>query len=65
MWLRNNSTELRVGMLLSVVGAPLSLGGAFLYTLPEPGFPLLYIGLSCLVTGLVMVGASASGRGRR
>ncbi len=65
MWLRNNGTELRVGMLLAFVGVPLSLGGAFLYTLPEPAFPLLYIGLSCLFTGLAMVGANTSGRRRR
>ncbi|WP_244290771.1 hypothetical protein [Streptomyces virginiae] len=54
-----------MGVLLVAVGAPVSISGAVLYVLPGPGFPVLLIGLACLVTGLVMVGANASRRSRR
>ncbi|MFF4260750.1 hypothetical protein [Streptomyces virginiae] len=64
-WLGRNAAEFRMGVLLVAVGAPVSISGAVLYVLPGPGFPVLLIGLACLVTGLVMVGANASGRSRR
>lgn len=65
IWLRANATEFRAGMLLVAVGVPLSLAGALVYVLPEPGFPVLFIGLSCLFTGLVMMAANVSERERR
>lgn len=39
-------TETRMGITLTVVGAPVTLTGAAMYALPGPGFPVLTTGLS-------------------
>ncbi|MGW5345085.1 hypothetical protein [Streptomyces sp. NPDC004050] len=50
-------TERRAGILLSAIGAPVTLAGVVFYLLPGPGFPLLVIGMALLITGLVMIAA--------
>lgn len=52
-------------MLLVAVGVPLSPAGALVYVLPESGLPVLFIGLACLFTALVMMAANVSERERR
>lgn len=54
-------TEGRAGVLLSVIGAPVTLAGVVFHLLPGPGFPLLVVGTALLITGLVMIAAE---RGR-
>ncbi|MFD3757741.1 PGPGW domain-containing protein [Streptomyces sp. NPDC058622] len=50
-------SERRIGKVLAAIGAPLTLAGVAMYFLPGPGVPVLIIGLSLLVTGLVMTAA--------
>ncbi|UQW99843.1 hypothetical protein [Streptomyces sp. RerS4] len=50
-------SERRIGLALTAAGAPITLIGITLYFLPGPGFTVLTIGLSLLVTGLVMTAA--------
>lgn len=57
VWVRRNVTERRLAVTLVAVGVPTTLAGVAVYVLPGPGFPLLVIGLSLLVTGLVMLGS--------
>ncbi|MFF4583818.1 hypothetical protein [Streptomyces sp. NPDC001389] len=40
--------------VMAATGAPLTLAVVAMHFLPGPGFPLLAIGLSLLITGLVM-----------
>ncbi|MFD3545856.1 hypothetical protein ACFWUW_09570 [Streptomyces sp. NPDC058655] len=46
--------ERRIGKVLAAIYAPLTLAGVAMYFLPGPGVPVLMIGLSLLITGLVM-----------
>ncbi|MFD8417728.1 hypothetical protein ACFV2Q_39425 [Streptomyces sp. NPDC059650] len=57
-WARRNITERRLAVAMVIAGTPITLAGAALYALPGPGFPFLVIGLSLLITGLVMLGAA-------
>ncbi|MGW7033001.1 hypothetical protein ACWGFX_38310 [Streptomyces xanthophaeus] len=50
-------SERQIGKVLAAIGAPLTLAGVAMYFLPGPGVPVLMIGLSLLVTGLVMAAA--------
>ncbi|MCX4776836.1 MULTISPECIES: PGPGW domain-containing protein [Streptomyces] len=50
-------SERRIGRVMALIGAPLTLAGVALYFLPGPGFPILVIGLALLVTGLAMAAA--------
>ncbi|MET9852104.1 hypothetical protein ABZY57_03975 [Streptomyces sp. NPDC006450] len=50
-------SERQIGRVLAAMGAPLTLAGAAMYFLPGPGFPVLIIGLSLLLTGLAMAAA--------
>lgn len=43
--------------VLAAIGAPLTLAGVAMYFLPGPGVPVLIIGLSLLITGLIMAAA--------
>ncbi|CAL9671540.1 hypothetical protein SUDANB15_07431 (plasmid) [Streptomyces sp. enrichment culture] len=47
-------TERRIGVILAAAGTPLTLAGALMYVLPGPGLPVLVIGLTTLIAGLVM-----------
>lgn len=47
-------SERRTGKVLAAIGAPLTLAGVAMYFLPGPGFPVLIIGLTLLITGLAM-----------
>ncbi|MCX4633060.1 hypothetical protein [Streptomyces sp. NBC_01443] len=57
-WVRRNITERRLAVAMVVAGTPTILAGVALYVLPGPGFPFLVIGLSLLITGLVILGAA-------
>ncbi|WP_331747337.1 hypothetical protein OG365_40300 (plasmid) [Streptomyces sp. NBC_00853] len=50
-------SERQIGKVLAATGAPLTAAGVAMYFLPGPGVPVLIIGLSLLVTGLVMAAA--------
>lgn len=63
-WADTNVSDFRIGVSLALVGAPVTAAGATLYAFSGPGFSELVIGLSCLTTGLVMVG-SETGRQER
>ncbi|MFI5868306.1 hypothetical protein [Streptomyces sp. NPDC051546] len=56
-WVRRQVTEFRIACVLSMVGALTTLAGVVLYAIPGAGFPPVVIGLSCLTTGLVMLGS--------
>lgn len=58
-WVRRNVTERRLAVALVMVGVPVTLVGALLYFLPGPASPVLFVGLSALTTGLVMMGSRA------
>ncbi|MFJ6784725.1 hypothetical protein [Streptomyces yangpuensis] len=51
------TAEKRLGAGLALIGLPVTCLGAAMYVLPGPGFPLLVIGLSLLITGLAMAAA--------
>ncbi|MFD8022576.1 hypothetical protein ACFV6G_19395 [Streptomyces lavendulae] len=61
-WVRHQVTEFRIGCVLSLVGALTTLVGIALYSIPGAGFPPVVIGLSFLITGLVMLGSGARDR---
>ena len=48
----------RIGTILAVIGAFLTLAGAALYVLPGPGLPLLVLGLATLTAGLATFAAT-------
>jgi hypothetical protein len=50
-------SERRLGRVLAAIGTSFTLAGAAMYFLPGPGVPVLVIGLSLLVTRLVMAAA--------
>lgn len=50
-------SERQIGKVLAATGAPFTAAGVAMYFLPGPGVPVLIIGLSLLVTGLVMAAA--------
>lgn len=50
-------SERQIGKVLAAIGVPLTAAGVAMYFLPGPGVPVLTIGLSLLVTGLVMAAA--------
>ncbi|MFI1066627.1 hypothetical protein ACH4TC_32660 [Streptomyces spororaveus] len=50
-------SERKIGRVLAAIGVPLTVAGVAMYFLPGPGVPVLMIGLSLLVTGLVMAAA--------
>ncbi len=54
----NSVSEHRIGTVLAIAGALLSLAGAALYVRPGPGFPVLVTGLATLTTGIVMTAAT-------
>ncbi|MCY0924135.1 MULTISPECIES: hypothetical protein [unclassified Streptomyces] len=47
-------SDRRIGLALTAAGALITLAGITMYVLPGPGFTILTIGMSLLVTGLVM-----------
>ncbi|WP_184792011.1 hypothetical protein [Streptomyces sp. 3211] len=51
-------SERQFGKVLAAIGAPLTLAGAAMYSLPGPGFPVLIVGLALLVTGLIMTAST-------
>jgi hypothetical protein len=55
------TAERRLGVVLAAVGLPIACLGAAMYVLPGPGFPLLVIGLSLFLTGVVMALAGRDG----
>ncbi|WP_030303104.1 hypothetical protein [Streptomyces katrae] len=57
-WARRNCTERRLAVAMVVAGTPTTLASVAIYILHGPGFPFLVIGLSLLITGLVMLGAA-------
>ncbi|MFF4647170.1 hypothetical protein [Streptomyces sp. NPDC001389] len=56
---RSLLTEFRLAVALMACGAPTALAGAAFLPLPGAGAPVVVVGLSCLVTGLVMLGEGA------
>jgi hypothetical protein len=50
-------SERRIGLALTAAGALITLAGVAPYVLPGPGFTVLTIGRSLLITGLVMTAA--------
>ncbi|WP_330297634.1 hypothetical protein [Streptomyces sp. NBC_00503] len=56
-WVRHQVTEFRIACVLSMAGTLTTLAGLALYSIPGAGFPPVAIGLSCLTTGLVMLGS--------
>ncbi|MEV6954562.1 hypothetical protein [Streptomyces sp. NPDC051183] len=52
-------TEFRISIAMVAFGAPTAVVGAVLRPVPGAGAPPLYIGLSCLITGLAMLGSGA------
>ncbi|MFI6149937.1 hypothetical protein [Streptomyces sp. NPDC051109] len=52
-------TEFRIGIAMVALGAPTALVGAAFWPLPGAGFAPVAIGLSCLITGLVMLSSEA------
>ncbi|MEV8312456.1 hypothetical protein AB0P36_35580 [Streptomyces flavidovirens] len=50
-------SERRIGTVLAAVGAPLTLAGALMYVLPGSGSPVPAIGMTLLITGLVIATA--------
>lgn len=54
-WLRHLVTEFRLAVVLVVLGVSASLVGVVLYSQSRPGSPEVIIGLSCLITGAVML----------
>ena len=54
-------TEFRIGIGMVALGAPTAVAGATFWPLPGAGLPPLYVGLSCLITGLVMLGSWEGG----
>ncbi|MCX5406578.1 hypothetical protein OHA37_22225 [Streptomyces sp. NBC_00335] len=61
-WVRHQVTEFRIACVLSIVGALTTLVGVALYAIPGAGFPPVAIGLSCLTTGMVMLGSGVKDR---
>lgn len=61
-WLRDNVTEFRVAVTLVGTGVATTLAGVVVYAHSGPGSPEVIIGLSCLTTGVVMLGAGARRR---
>ncbi|MFK0235352.1 hypothetical protein [Streptomyces vinaceus] len=56
-WFRSNVTEFRMAVAAVGIGCAFIVTATVLYSLPARGFPELAIGLSFLITGLVMLGS--------